>query len=320
MFAFIGHLLPILAAGFMNGSFVMPAKYIQRLNAEQIWFYHSWMGLAILPSLIAVCLDLNVFTLYTQLPGYLGCLLLWGGFTFGLGQLFFVYAIEKIGIALSFTINLAVGMTLGSLFVVFYSSAGVHAGALVSLAVGLILVSLVLYYDAAQPTTVAKPLPASYRWGWWLAILTGLTSGLQNIVFVIVAFHSPLTLQTTPTFWVWVPFLLAAALPMTVGFYARIQRSRSLLSAYPLQLTPHTLGLITLMGFLFTGSLALYSYGMNQLLPGQRVVGWPVFMVVIILTAHGFYEKPISINRLSEALRRWLPTWVKSDEPWNTQT
>lgn len=39
------------------------------------------------------------------------------------------------------------------------------------------------------------------------------------------------------------------------------------------------------MGLCFTGSLVLYSYGMSNLPHQQQVVGWPILMIVIILTS-----------------------------------
>jgi L-rhamnose-H+ transport protein len=39
------------------------------------------------------------------------------------------------------------------------------------------------------------------------------------------------------------------------------------------------------MGLFFTGSLALYSGGMNKLTHQQQIIGWPAFMVSIILVS-----------------------------------
>ncbi len=37
------------------------------------------------------------------------------------------------------------------------------------------------------------------------------------------------------------------------------------------------------MGFLFTGSLAFYSFAMSHLVHKQQIIGWPIFMLAIIL-------------------------------------
>lgn len=280
------NVIPIIAAGLMNGSFVIPARYIKSISNEKIWFYHSMIGLAIIPWILLALTSPGLIHNYLFLPLDTLTFLIVGGAIFGVGQVCFAYAIESLGIALSFAINLSIGVTIGSMFVVFYKSNFFTVQSyLVTFAVLLIICSLIIHYYAHKKN-LGYNVTSSYHRGWILASLTGLTSGLQNIIFVIVAFHSKTQFQTTDSFWVWPPFLLAAAVPMLLGFsYKTRKETADKLCSSERLLDVKNMFLVTLMGLFFTGSLALYSCGMDQLTHQEQMAGWPVFMVSIIFAS-----------------------------------
>lgn len=280
--------LPIIIAGLMNGSFVIPARYIRNLANEKIWFYHAIIGLAIISWVILTFMLPGEVHNYLSLQPNILLFIILSGAIFGLGQVCFAYSIESIGVALSFTINIGIGLTIGSMFVVFYKDAFFTTqGYLVTLAVFLILCSLVIYYYAGKSQQLNQSQPSThYHRGWLLASLTGLTSGLQNITFVIVAFHSTTLFHTSDSFWFWPPFLLAAAIPMALGFLYKIKRNQVPQTNYAGKTSLlKNIFLIVVMGLFFTGSLALYSRGMSQLTHQQQIVGWPAFMVSIIFVS-----------------------------------
>ncbi|HXU27165.1 MAG TPA: hypothetical protein VN698_08025, partial [Bacteroidia bacterium] len=108
----------------------------------------------------------------------------------------------------------------------------------------------------------------------------------QNITFIIIAFHTKTDFQINNSFWIWPPFLLAAAIPMLFGFGYRIKnKTKIILEDFKKFLDLKDIFLVTLMGLFFTGSLALYSNGMNKLTHEQQIIGWPIFMVSIIFTS-----------------------------------
>jgi L-rhamnose-H+ transport protein len=282
--------LPIVFAGLLNGSFVIPARYIKNFFNEQIWFYHSIIGLAIIPWVILAIILPHAVHNYLLLQPAILIFLIFGGAIFGLGQICFASAIESIGVALSFAINLGIGVTIGSMFVVFYKGAFfTEQGYLVTLAVLLIICSLIISYFSGKnhnQNCLSYQHNAKYHAGWLLASLTGVASGLQNITFVIVAFHSKTQFQTSDAFWVWPPFLLAAAIPMLLGFlYKAKKKEETNASIATNALNTKNIILLILMGLFFTGSLALYSDGMSQLTHQQQIIGWPAFMVSIILAS-----------------------------------
>lgn len=280
-------LLLIISAGLINGSFVVPMRYVKNLTNQKVWFFHSLIGLILIPWLLLALLSPSSFGYYPLLQPNSWLLLLLSGLIFGLGQICFAYAIEKIGIALSFTINLGIGITIGSLFVAFYREVFFTAqGLLATIALLLILTSLIINYYAGikqTQTKVTQPISLPYKVGWLLATIAGLASGLQNIAFVIVAYQTKL--QANDTFWVWPPFLTAAGLFMLGGFgYKLIKTPVSKIYPTPFKTLISNSVLIILMGLFFTGSLVLYSSGMNHLTYREQVIGWPSLMIAIILT------------------------------------
>ncbi len=137
-------ILPLILAGMMNGSFVVPSKYIQQLSNEEIWLYHSIIGVVLIPWIILFALFPHTFHNYVLLSRSNWLLLILSGFIFGLGQLCFAYTIKFIGMALGFTINLGIGVTIGSLFVILYKSALFSMqGYLALVAILLIVLSLI---------------------------------------------------------------------------------------------------------------------------------------------------------------------------------
>lgn len=285
----ITNLLPILIAGLMNGSFVIPAKYIKNFTSEKIWLCHSIIGLTLIPWAILIYSSPGAFHNYLYLKNDILLFIIFGGMIFGLGQVFFAYAIESIGVALSFTINLGIGVTIGSMFLVFYKTTTFTIQHyFVTIAVILIICSLVIYYFSARTRKSYENFNVHYHTGWLLASLAGFASGLQNIVFVIVAFHTETQFKANHSFWVWPPFLLAAATVMVIGFSFRMIKKQKITQSTPVLLNFKNILLIAVMGACFTGSLALYSDGMSKLADQQKVIGWPIFMVAIILTCQAW--------------------------------
>lgn len=270
----------------MNGSFVIPARYVKKIQYEKIWLYHSIIGLVLIPWLLLFVFYNDSFHQYSNLGVAKFILLMVGGFAFGVGQICFAFSIESIGIALAFAVNLGLGVVIGSLCVAVYrSDLYTHQGMLVLLSIVCILFGLICYYAVGRKSSNSQNNlnhMMRYHLGWVLAIIAGITSGLQNITFVIIAFGSAHHAAVRSVFWVWPPFLLAAAIPMIMGFACKAKSAyaspfasgRSNLKLW--HLLP-----ISIMGLFFTGSLALYGTGMACLSQAEHMIGWPLFMVLM---------------------------------------
>lgn len=295
-------LLPIIVAGLINGSFVVPSRYIQNTSSAKIWLYHSLIGLAIIPWLILLFLSGSILHDYSMLSVRIWSCIILGGLIFGVGQFCFSNAIAKIGIALSFAINLGIGITIGSMFVVLHDSAFFTTrGFIVTSAVILVVCSLIFYYFSQRDTEQGK---GHYQAGWLLASFAGIASGLQNVTFMFVGFYENTQLQSANSFWVWPPFLLSAAISMGLLFFYQMKKKQESVLLGDLKY----LILIFLMGLCFTGSLVLYSNGMSQLPAEQKMLGWPTLMILIIFTSQiwgwlfGEFKKSKKVYRIVSVL------------------
>jgi L-rhamnose-H+ transport protein len=273
--------LLIIFSGIINGSFIISTRKMRIKNNEQVWKWYGIFGYVLIPWLIVVIFApteaLNFFSLPTQ--DFLFIFI--GGLFFGFGQLLFAYAIETIGIALSFAINLGIGTVIGSMFTVLYQHQFFSfRGALTLAAVFLTLIGLVLYYVSSKKDGDSlNPVELGYNFGCLLAIVTGLTTGLQNIVFVSTSSLQQHLFQHLGSFWVWPLFLLSASIPFIVGFHYRMKQK----SITPITFQRQEWARLFLMGMCFTGSLLGYSWGSSSLGAQKEVIAWPAFMVSIIL-------------------------------------
>lgn len=286
--SFVISILLIILAGIINGSFVIPARYLKNFSTEKTWFYHSIIGVFMIPWLFMVACFPESIKIYAELPLWVILSVLGTGLIFGAGQICFARSIDFLGIALAFTINIGLGLILGSLFVVYFNHQWYSwKGILVSTAVLLILLSLILNYFSGK--TDHRLSTAStrhqYLFGWILAIITGITSGLQNIGFVTISSYTKEITQNVNAFWIWPIFLTAATLPMLIGFYYRIKISQKSSLNIAEILHVKNLFLVIIMGLFFTGSLVLYSLGMHHLTLQTQIVGWPTLMLFIIASS-----------------------------------
>jgi hypothetical protein len=69
----------IILGGLMNGSFVIPMRYIKANSSENIWLHHSIIGLALIPWLLLIMVYAGEIPDYTHLAGMDWLFLLGGG-------------------------------------------------------------------------------------------------------------------------------------------------------------------------------------------------------------------------------------------------
>lgn len=276
----------IILAGIINASFVVPTKFIKSFSYEKSWFYHSIFGLMILPWILLLLYTPSAIFHYSSLSADILWFIIFGGLIFGIGQSCFSYSIKYIGIARSFAVNLGIGSTLGSLAVILMNHAlFTQKGLLTCIAVFLVIMGLALYYFAepAKLTEEEKSVGFAHYKGWILSSIAGIASGLQNVVFVYVAFHTPAKQIMQNSFWVWPLFLFAAGIPMSIQFWRALKKNPQENILFSSKLIKDSM-LIAVMGLCFSGSLVVYSYAMSLLSDKGQVIGWPLLMISIILS------------------------------------
>jgi L-rhamnose-H+ transport protein len=289
-------LILVTVAGIANATFALPMKFARRWAWENIWLAWTIFALVLLPAAAAIVSIPSLGAVYRDAGAGAIVVVMLCGAGWGLAQVLFGLSIDAIGIGLTFSIVLGVSAAVGSLIPLMRLQ---HASGRFSMA-GPILPGIVLVLTGVGFCAIAGRMrekaqaggekkPKSFGVGLAMALCSGLCAASMNFG---VAFGEPI-LRSAATHGaaaqqvvnaVWLPLLLAGAIPNIVYCAYLLTRQRSW-ENYRSQKTPAYLALAVLMAVLWFFSTALYGVATTQLGELGVVVGWPVFMSLIVVTA-----------------------------------
>lgn len=295
-----------IIAGVVNGSFAAPTKYVKQWKWENIWSVWGVTALLILPWALVFATVPHVVRFYEHTPGGQWFLLILFGIGFGLAQIFFGLGIAAVGIALNFAIAIGISTAFGSV-VPFLSQhrekVYTPEGGFFFLGIILVLVGIVVSAVAgrekekqlrasASPPSDRSQTRMSFAAGLTLCILAGLGSPLGNFG---LAFCTPTVNRAVEIGAslankynvIWAPLYTASVVPYMIYcvYLWRKNRSFHLFGATGSGIN-WAYGFI--MGALWMGSSAIYGVAASRIGDMGPVLGWPLFMSVIILTSSGW--------------------------------
>jgi len=312
---FLYAMLIFICAGTMNGSFALPSKHLQNWSFQRVWLNYSVWAFLIFPCLLLTLLAPSAWEVYFQAPPTLLMIILAGGFLFAIGQICFSRALQSIGLSLGFVINISIGTALGSLIPLIL----LHSGEVVTLqgittiaGVAIIIIGVLFSYIAGLKRDAGKTNQVSqkgYFLGVFFAVLAGLFSAGQNITFSLTgvlqkqALHDGIS-QLVSANIIWPVFLIATFIPYSCYMlYLRLKNSATEKNYKSVNYYLATL----IMGAFWYFSLILYSAASLKIGNLGPVIGWPLFMVCIIMTAnmwgwrHGEWtHAPASAKKLAK--------------------
>ena len=284
----------LIVAGVANASFTMPMKYARKWAWENTWLVWAVFALVVLPLTVAFVTIPSLSAVYHSAG--LGPILEVCGFgaCWGVAQVFFGLAVDMIGITLAFSIVLGTSAALGSLIPML----ALHREALntksayaVFGAIAFVLMGVMLCAAAGRIREGSKALSsASNRrtsQGLVLAFVCGFAASSMNLG---VAFGTPL-IQAARSFGansinainaVWLPLLLAGAVPNVLYCVWLIQRNHS---GNRYRSGRSHWALAAIMAVFWFGSTLLYGLAAGQLGAWGPILGWPLFMSLIVITA-----------------------------------
>jgi L-rhamnose-H+ transport protein len=300
--AFLGSVLSIVA-GVLNGSFATPTKYVRKWRWENIWAVWAVVAMFILPWALAFATIPHALLLFETTPASQWCLLALFGVGFGLAQVFFGLGIAAVGIALNFAIAIGISTTFGSVLPFLSQHADktfTREGYFFFLGVILMLVGIVLSAIAGSEKEKQLRLDApksadgatkrmSFAAGLTLCVLAGLGSPLGNfgLAFCTPTVNRAVELGASLTNKynvIWAPLYTASLVPYLIYciYLWRKNRSFHLFGA-------SGTGVYWLFGVvmacLWMGSSAVYGIAASRIGDMGPVLGWPLFMSVIIITS-----------------------------------
>jgi L-rhamnose-H+ transport protein len=294
--------LLLLAAGIMNASFSFPMKRTRNWEWENTWLVWTIFALLVLPA-VAVALSIPTpFAVY-RIAGMaiLGKVAIFG-FGWGIAQVLFGLALDAIGIALAFSIVLGTSAATGSLLPLFQlHPEDVFRPSGLAILLGTFLVILGLFFCgiAGHRREKQKSLPDNptikpkmpFAQGLTLAALSGLLAAFMNFG---VAYGGPL-LQSAIARGsnasmamnvIWWPLLAAGAIPNILYCLFLLNRKKSY-QRFSDPTSKFYWFLALLMAALWLGSTLIYGIASHELGQLGPVIGWPLFMSVIVLSANG---------------------------------
>lgn len=284
----------LIIAGIMNASFTMPMKYARKWAWENIWLAWTVFALIVLPFATALVTIPKLFMVYRLASPDIILEVLGFGAGWGVAQVFFGIAVEMIGITLAFSIVLGTSAAVGSL-IPMVSLHRQHlnsiAGHAVLAAIAFVLVGVIICAAAGRfreiPSALSPPSQKRSSQGLLLAFLCGILASLMNFG---VAFGTPLV-TAARSFGanslnainvIWFPLLLAGAVPNIVYCVWLMKRNRS---GHRYRVGRSHWALAAIMAFFWFGSSLLYGAATSQLGAWGPILGWPLFMSLIVITA-----------------------------------
>ncbi|MFH1874188.1 MAG: L-rhamnose/proton symporter RhaT [Pseudomonadota bacterium] len=299
----------VLIAGFINGSFATPMKYMANWKEENIWLVFSFWGFLILPWLTLWKIAPGVSYILGQIPTELMWTMILGGLAFGLGQIVFVTSFRYIGIGLAFVINISMGTSGSALIPMIWHKDiwGTTYSYVQLLGVGFFVLAVILGAIAGASRDKEKksqtPETGQARkikqidvgkvfLGITLAILAGLGSTCQGVTYIWanptvaqIAQNSHIA-QLPASIIAWVIIFSAAWVPYVLYFLVLNFKNKSFSNLLTSSGWKYLL-LTIVMGIGFWGSLIFFSDASN-LIGGDLAptIAWPIFMVFIILTSN----------------------------------
>lgn len=290
-----GVLLAVLG-GVLNGSFTAPMKFTKNWAWENTWFVYAVFGLLCVPVAMAVLSVPDLMHVYrTASPGAVALAVLFG-FGWGVGSVLFGLGTHMLGMALGFGIILGLTAAMGSLIpLIVLSPQMLPTARGMSVLGGLVIVvfGIILCAKAGGLKSASGDganTRSRFRAGLLICIGSGIFSSMLNLA---LAFGAPVAEAAirggaTPgaaqnAIW---------ALAVGGGSLANIAYTLFLLSrnktwgGFSAEGSGRNFVLAIVMGALWMAGVSVYGAGATALGDLGAVMGWPLFMSMVIITGN----------------------------------
>lgn len=292
-----GYLL-VLAAGLFQGSFMLPMKFTRRWAWENTWLVFSTTAYLVWPWALAFLTLPHLATIFSSTSGRSMVLIAVFGLGWGLGAVTFGLGVDKLGIALGFTVIIGLAASVGTLIPMIVLSPEKLAqlqGLITVVALVLVLVGIALCSWAGklrepEGDSATEKTSHSYTLGLAICVASGLLSSCGNLGFAFggeviqkaieqgaaesMAGNSLWALITVPLF------------VCNAGYCAWLLKKRSTAKRFFQAGTGHYWVLGAVMGFLWIAGFVCYAPGTRRLGALGTSVGWSIMMSMMVITAN----------------------------------
>lgn len=286
----------LVLAGVTNASFALPMKFTRKWAWENTWLVWTIFALLLLPPMITYGTVPELASVYRQAGGGIIVAVAAFGAGWGIAQVLFGLALEQIGIALTFSIVLGLSAAMGSLIPLVQ----LHRDAILTSSGMKVLVGVMLVLAGVAICAIAGRMREfaqvevgarnrSFGKGLAIAIASGICASMMNFG---VAFGGPLVNAALASgakpHWsvntIWLPLMMAGAVPNLLYCLYLLRNNR----------TGHNFNqagtgsywmLAFVMACFWFGSTLLYGVASGKLGSLGPVLGWPLFMSLIVIVA-----------------------------------
>jgi L-rhamnose-H+ transport protein len=286
----------VLLAGGMNGSFAAPMKRVRGWQWEHIWLVWSVLAMFIFPFVIALETVPALGAVYRSaglqtlaLTAFYG--MIWGGGTVLLGL-----GIHRVGLALSFGIVLGTSSAIGTVvpLLLHRGSLSTSGSLLLLTGVGIIVAGVVVSARAGllrERADGIKGLKKSFGGGLAICFMSGLGSscmslGLNHAVPLMNAAEALGASRSASVNAVW-PVLLGGGLAVNAVYCIMLIVRRQNRACFS-EAAGANLALAVVMALLWSGANFVYGIGAHRMGSLGLVVGWPIYMAMIVLAANAW--------------------------------
>jgi len=288
----------IVLAGLLNGSFAVPLKTTRVWKFNHIWTLHSLLAMGVLPWIVVMAAVPRWSDLLARVPERGWLILVGWGVLFGLASLLYGIAVDLLGIAIGFAIQLGLSIVLGALLPLIWAGAftlrsrgdWLFVFGLVLMVAGVILCAQAGGSKGKTGSSSAK----RFRLGLLIAIVGGVLAPTLNfgIQYGTALLSRGGGAGSKPGFRVeiylaWAVFLSAAAVLQVAYCLGRVAREHSM-GLFGAGLRTRDALEVPAMSLLWISSVFVYgrsAFGLGAL---GNSFGWPVFVALIILTSNAW--------------------------------
>ncbi len=302
---FIAGFLLMLLGGIFQGTFSFPLKYNSKWAWENTWGVGSLMALIVLPWPLAILTIPDLGEVYRSVPPFVVALAILFGVGWGTGGVFFGKGLDAIGFSIGLALIMGIVAIGGSIIPLAMNQpeAFLEFPGMV-LMVGVLVMISGLYNSAKAGLTRESDLESgtelrtalsrkvSFKKGLIFCVLAGLLSSLVNFGFI---YGSPLAeasvlMGSKPMY----AENAVLALVFTSNFLVNIIFCGYLLfknktfNRFSLSGTGKYWIRGLAMGLLWSGGIIIYGMGTTMIGELGAYLGFPVLMIVSIVTGNIF--------------------------------
>jgi L-rhamnose-H+ transport protein len=320
---YLGISLTVIA-GLLGGTCTLPMRYLGRWSWENVWAVYILVACLIMPPAVLFLTVRNPLQVLAALPVRAVITALSTGLIWGLGAVLFGLGVSAIGISMANTLVLAASASLGSivpLLILAPERMGQPQGKAIMLGTAAALAGMGLcgyagiLRERSEGTGPGAPRKmVGVARPFWVGLLicagSGIASALINVGYslsqgiitsAVQAGNSPFAGSNV----IWLLMLASGAIANLAYCAYLLGKNRTWSNFRQPQSAP-LYGLAIIMGLLWAGSLFAYGSAAPKLGKLGPAIGWPLNLVVGLITANGWGFLTGEWKLSSRPARSWM--------------